>query len=50
MIGTQALSRSRGILSQRSVEERSESGEVETASLGGALGSEYPDMSNDKYG
>ena len=32
------------------VEERSNSVEVETVSFGGAVRSDYPDMSNDKYG
>ena len=50
MIGTQALSRSCGLYVSGVVEERSNSGEVKTASLGGAVGSDYPDMSNVKYG
>lgn len=50
MIGTQALNRSCGLRISGAVEERSKCGEVVAASHGGALRSDYPDMSNDKCG
>lgn len=51
MIGTQVMRQSRGLpLNKGVVGERSNSAEAETASDRGAVGSEYPDMSNDKHG
>jgi len=50
MIGTEVVRRSRGLHASGVVGERSNSGEAEAASDRGAVGSEYPDMSNDKSG